>query len=85
MQQEQNGGDAANSWFRHCMQLVRMAYLWNLSQPPRVGSAIFRMQGAEGCEKHLMLVSAKRGHRVFKMFFFMFLSDIRYNYLLLVT
>ena len=34
---------------RHCMQIVRMFNPWNFTQPPRVGSALFRMQGAEGC------------------------------------
>ena len=36
-----------NSCFRRSMQLVKMAYPYNLS----VGSAIFKMQGAEGCDK----------------------------------
>ena len=53
VQQEQNGGDAANSRFRHCMQLFRMAYPLNLSQPPRVENAIFRIQGAEGCVEYI--------------------------------
>ena len=40
---------AANSCFRYCLQLVRILHPYNLSQPPPIGSAIFRMQGAGGC------------------------------------
>ena len=35
--------------FQTLLQIVRMAYPQNLSQLPRLRSAIFRMQGAEGC------------------------------------
>ena len=55
-------GEIANSHFRHCMELVRMAYPQNLSQPLRVGSAIFRMQGAEGCVSHFQLISENIGN-----------------------
>ena len=35
--------------FQTLLQIVRMAHPSNLLQPPRLGNAISRMQGAEGC------------------------------------
>ena len=37
--------------FQTLLQIARMAYPQNLSQLPRLGSAIFRMQGADGCDQ----------------------------------
>ena len=55
MQRQGQEHSAANSCFRHCIQLVRMAYPQNSKQLPRVGSAIFRIQGVEGCDTYLTL------------------------------
>ena len=68
---ENAGGGAVccHLTFQTLLQPVRMANPWNLSHPLRVGSAIFRMQVAEGCAiwmailKHLldMMVSHVQG------------------------
>ena len=56
-QEEQPGAENAGGGavcyhltFQTLLQPVRMAHPWNLLQPLRVGSAIFRMQVAEGCD-----------------------------------
>ena len=56
-QEEHPGAENAGGGAVYChltcqtlLQPVRMAHPYNLSRPPRVGSAIFRMQVAEGCE-----------------------------------
>ena len=50
----------SNLTFQTLLQPVRMAHLSNLSHPSRVGSAIFRMQVAEGC--------GYTGHKIFSRF-----------------